>query len=68
VPVPPVPARDTAGAGDVWHGAFALAVARLGRVPDAEDVPELVQYANRAAAVRIRYEGARSWVKPMSEW
>jgi sugar/nucleoside kinase (ribokinase family) len=65
VPVPPVEARDTAGAGDVWHGAFALAVARLGRTPGAADVPALVEYANRAAAVRIRHEGARAWVRPM---
>ena len=65
VPVPPAKVRDTAGAGDVWHGAFALAVARLGHVPDATEVPAMVEYANRAAAVRIRYEGARAWVKPM---
>jgi sugar/nucleoside kinase (ribokinase family) len=65
VPVPPVTVRDTAGAGDVWHGAVALAVARLGRVPAAEDVPEVIDYANRAAAVRIQHEGARAWVEPM---
>ena len=65
VPVPPAEVRDTVGAGDVWHGAFALALARLGRVPGAADVPALVEYANRAAAVRIRYEGARAWVEPM---
>lgn len=68
VPVAPVAVRDTAGAGDVWHGAFTLAVARLGRVPAAADVPELVEYANRAAAVRIGHEGARAWVTPMSKW
>jgi sugar/nucleoside kinase (ribokinase family) len=68
VPVPPVTVRDTAGAGDVWHGAFTLAVARLGRVPGAADVPGLVEYANRAAAVRIGHEGARAWVTPMSTW
>ena len=68
VPVAPVTVRDTAGAGDVWHGAFALAVARLGRVPGAADLPGLVEYANRAAAVRIGHEGARAWVTPMSKW
>ncbi len=68
VPVAPVAVRDTAGAGDVWHGAFTLAVARLGRVPAAVDVPGLVEYANRAAAVRIGHEGARAWVTPMSTW
>jgi sugar/nucleoside kinase (ribokinase family) len=65
VPVEPVAARDTAGAGDVWHGAFALATGRLGRVPTAAEVPALIDYANRAAAVRIRHEGARAWVEPM---
>jgi sulfofructose kinase len=65
VPVPKTNARDTVGAGDVWHGAFALAVARLGRVPTATEVPATVEYANRAAAVRIQHEGARSWVAPM---
>ena len=65
VPAEPVAARDTAGAGDVWHGAFALAMGRLGRVPAAAEVPALIEYANRAAAVRIRHEGARSWVEPM---
>jgi sugar/nucleoside kinase (ribokinase family) len=65
VAVPPVDARDTVGAGDVWHGAFALAVGRLGRVPVAAEVPAMVEYANRAAAVRIGHEGARAWVEPM---
>jgi sugar/nucleoside kinase (ribokinase family) len=65
VPAPRTNARDTAGAGDVWHGAFALAVAQLGRVPTATEVPATVEYANRAAAIRIQHEGARSWVAPM---
>jgi sugar/nucleoside kinase (ribokinase family) len=65
VPVDPVTVRDTVGAGDVWHGAFALAVARLGRVPAAADLPALIGYANRAAGVRIQHEGARTWVEPM---
>ena len=62
VVVPPTEARDTVGAGDVWHGAAALAVARLGRVPAAADVPAVIEFANRAAAVRIGHEGARAWV------
>jgi sugar/nucleoside kinase (ribokinase family) len=65
VAVPPVAVVDTVGAGDVWHGAAALAVARLGRVPTAADVPGLVAFANRAAGVRISHEGARAWVAPM---
>lgn len=65
VAVPAAEVRDTVGAGDVWHGAAALAVARLGRVPGPADLPELIGYANRAAAVRIGHDGARSWVLPM---
>lgn len=65
IPAPTVTARDTSGAGDVWHGAFALAVARLGRVPVAAELPSMIEYANRAAAVRIQHEGARAWVEPM---
>ncbi|MPZ79438.1 MAG: ribokinase [Actinophytocola sp.] len=65
VVVPRAEARDTVGAGDVWHGAAALAVARLGRVPTAADVPAVIEFANRAAAVRISHEGVRSWVIPM---
>jgi sugar/nucleoside kinase (ribokinase family) len=65
VEVAPVEVRDTVGAGDVWHGAAALAVARLGRVPSAAEVPGVIGFANRAAAVRIGHEGARAWVAPM---
>lgn len=60
VPVPPVVAKDTSGAGDVWHGALAYAVSRLGRVPDAADLPDLIRYANRVAGQRVQHEGA-SW-------
>jgi sugar/nucleoside kinase (ribokinase family) len=65
VAVPAVDARDTVGAGDVWHGAFALAVGRLGRVPAAADLPAMIKFANRAAGVRVQHEGARAWVEPM---
>jgi sugar/nucleoside kinase (ribokinase family) len=65
IPVTKVTARDTAGAGDVWHGAFALAVAELGRVPTPSELPAAIEYANNAAAIRIQHEGARAWVEPM---
>ncbi|GAB3454552.1 PfkB family carbohydrate kinase [Actinophytocola sediminis] len=65
VPVPEVAVRDTAGAGDVWHGAAALAVARLGRVPTAAELPGLIEFANRAAGVRIAHAGPRSWMPSM---
>jgi sulfofructose kinase len=60
VDVPHVYAVDTSGAGDVWHGALALGVARLGRVPEAADMRSLIEFANQAAGVRVRHEGA-SW-------
>lgn len=59
---PAVPARDTLGAGDVWHGALAHGVATLGRVPAAADLPGLVDRANRVAAHRVSRVGARSWL------
>lgn len=59
---PSVRARDTLGAGDVWHGALAYGIAALGRVPAAADVPVLVARANDVAARRISQVGARTWV------
>jgi sugar/nucleoside kinase (ribokinase family) len=59
-PVQPVCAVDTSGAGDVWHGALALGVARLGRVPEAADMRPLIEFANWAAGVRVQHKGV-SW-------
>lgn len=59
---PAVAARDTLGAGDVWHGALAYGVAALGRVPRAADLPDLVDAANRLAARRVAHVGARAWL------
>ena len=55
VPVPAVRARDTLGAGDVWHGAFAYGVGKF-------ELPELIRFANEVAAERVRHSGPRSWV------
>jgi sugar/nucleoside kinase (ribokinase family) len=55
VPVPSVEARDTLGAGDVWHGALAVAVARKLTVTDR------IRFANEVAAERVRLVGPRSW-------
>ena len=46
VPAFPVRAVDTLGAGDVWHGAFALRLAEGAGEPDA------VRFANAAAALK----------------
>ncbi|MEV6830576.1 PfkB family carbohydrate kinase [Amycolatopsis sp. NPDC051102] len=55
VAVPAVQARDTLGAGDVWHGALAVAVARERTVTDR------IRFANEVAAERVRHVGPRSW-------
>jgi sulfofructose kinase len=38
--------RDTSGAGDIFHGAYALAVA------EGRTVPEAARFANAAAAIK----------------
>ncbi|MEU3272365.1 PfkB family carbohydrate kinase [Saccharomonospora sp. NPDC006951] len=58
VPVPKVAARDTLGAGDVWHGALA---SRIGMLP----LVELIEFANEVAAERVRHVGPRSWIAPV---
>jgi sugar/nucleoside kinase (ribokinase family) len=55
VPVPAVKARDTLGAGDVWHGALLHAVARGAAPADG------ISFANEVAAERVRHAGPRSW-------
>lgn len=55
VPVASVEARDTLGAGDVWHGALAVAVTRERTVTDR------IRFANEVAAERVRQVGPRSW-------
>ncbi|MDT7724240.1 MAG: hypothetical protein QOI21_816 [Actinomycetota bacterium] len=55
VSVPPVTARDTLGAGDVWHGALAYGVGNY-------ELAELIGFANEVAAERVRHTGPRSWV------
>jgi sulfofructose kinase len=58
VAVPSVDARDTLGAGDVWHGAF---VSRVGR----SDIDEAIEFANAVASERVRHVGPRSWLGPL---
>lgn len=49
-----VSVRDTLGAGDVWHGAFALALATGKETGDA------VTFASAAAAVKVQNGGGRA--------
>lgn len=49
-----VTARDTLGAGDVWHGAFALALA------EAQTRPSAIRFANATAALKCMTFGGRA--------
>lgn len=51
VPAPAVVAVDTLGAGDVWHGAFALALA------EAQGLADALLFANAAAALKCSRAG-----------
>jgi len=51
VPAPRIQAVDTLGAGDVWHGAFAWGL--VNGLP----MPEIVQWANLAAAMKCEVFG-----------
>lgn len=55
-PVPTVDARDTAGAGDAFHGALAVAIARGSTFVGALDE------AIRVAAIRVTHAGPRAWL------
>jgi len=62
IAVPPrVVAVETLGAGDVWHGAFAAALAR--RVP----VADAVEHANAAAALRVSRAGGWDALADLAE-
>lgn len=56
VEVPSTPAADTLGAGDVFHGAFAYALAA-----GVDPVPAL-ERAARVAVVRVSHVGPRAWL------
>lgn len=56
VPVPTVTVRDSLGAGDTFHGAFAHALA-LGATPE-----DALRSAVEIASMRVTYVGPRSWM------
>lgn len=60
VPVPSVEVKDTNGAGDVWHGAFAYALA------SGADPVAAIGFASEAAAVRVSAAG--DWVERLARW
>ncbi|CUH39935.1 Ribokinase [Jannaschia seosinensis] len=51
VPAPSIDAVDTLGAGDLWHGAFAMALGRGVELEAASD------FANRASAIKCARAG-----------
>lgn len=52
-PACPVQVRDTLAAGDVWHGAFALALA------EGRSEAQAIRFANAAAALKCTAFGGR---------
>jgi sulfofructose kinase len=56
-----VPVVDTLGAGDVWHGAFALALA------EGRPETEAVRFASAAAALKVQRSGGRAGVPLRAE-
>ena len=44
---------DTLGAGDIWHGAFALAIG------EGLDEPQAIRFASAAAAIKCQRSGGR---------
>ncbi len=54
VPAFKVDVKDTLGAGDIWHGAFALRLAEGAGESDA------IQFANAAAAIKCTQHGGRN--------
>lgn len=59
VPVPTVPARDTLGAGDAFHGALTLSLA------GGADLPEAVAEAVRVASIRVQWPGPRAYLSKL---
>ena len=60
-PAFPLRAVDTLGAGDVWHGAFALALAEGMRERAA------VRFASAVAAIKCTRFGGRSGIPSRAE-
>ncbi|MBS4101968.1 PfkB family carbohydrate kinase [Tsukamurella paurometabola] len=59
VDVPAVEVVDTLGAGDLLHGAYALAIARGDAVDDA------LRFAAGHASAKCRYPGVRAWLETL---
>jgi sugar/nucleoside kinase (ribokinase family) len=62
VPVAAVTGGDTLGAGDVLHGAAALAIGAIGTDAARSRWPEVLRYAADVATLRVGRVGARAWL------
>jgi sulfofructose kinase len=60
-PAPAITAVDTLAAGDVWHGAFALALG------EGRDVAAAARFANAAAALKCARFGGRQGAPSRAE-
>lgn len=58
--VPHVDAADTSGAGDVFHGALAVAI---GRDPGITDLVAALAQAVAVAGIRVAHPGPRAWLR-----
>ena len=58
--VPSVDVRDTLGAGDAFHGALVVALAR------GNELEAAVEEAVRVASLRVQYIGPRAWLENLS--
>ncbi len=61
IPAYPIKAVDTLGAGDIWHGAFALRLAEGAAESDA------ARFANAAAAIKCTRFGGRDGAPTRTE-
>lgn len=61
IEVPEVRAVDTLGAGDVFHGAYAFAMATGSGLTDR------IRFAGQVASERCRHAGPRAWLGAISE-
>lgn len=68
VAVPAVPVRDTLAAGDAFHGALAVAVAKRGIGSDGTPIdiddilPQVIEDAVAVATARVQHIGPRGWL------
>jgi sugar/nucleoside kinase (ribokinase family) len=60
IAVPQVPARDTLGAGDAFHGAAAYALA------GGASWRNCLRFAADVAALRVQHPGPRAWLAQLS--